>query len=299
EDPLDAAIDGEHIDAVGHPDENEGPNEKGGDISFRDRVFPEKIGEYVKSIDLLSVIEDEERFTESSFVIDHWWRKLFEEIPRGRFWSKPFSFQNWEYSGQLFPQWYTLRAPLVEYGGLFGDYLKKLSSAHTLREKDREAWSGTQSSTKEVSLQTQVKDLEGLCNSLMILPKEIKSLKARVNKIEIIINVITLKTKATNVKYKVNTTGTKDKVESVGKQCDLGEKCWIDQDGDFFTYIGSPNRISNKDAVNDLVDVFDDLVDANAKLEEVDKYLSQDDCVKAEKQEAEQRRLKLHLMLEE
>ncbi|GKD84788.1 hypothetical protein Tco_1355942, partial [Tanacetum coccineum] len=28
EDPSDAAIDGEHLDAVGHPDENKGPNEK-------------------------------------------------------------------------------------------------------------------------------------------------------------------------------------------------------------------------------------------------------------------------------
>nr|GFA63294.1 hypothetical protein [Tanacetum cinerariifolium] len=28
EDPLDAAIDGEHMDVVGHPDENEGPNDK-------------------------------------------------------------------------------------------------------------------------------------------------------------------------------------------------------------------------------------------------------------------------------
>ncbi|GJT65386.1 phospholipase-like protein [Tanacetum coccineum] len=33
-----------------------------GDITFRDRVFPEKIGEYVKNIDLLSLIEDEDRF---------------------------------------------------------------------------------------------------------------------------------------------------------------------------------------------------------------------------------------------
>nr|GFB89617.1 hypothetical protein [Tanacetum cinerariifolium] len=28
EDPSDAAIDGEHMDVVGHPDENDGPNEK-------------------------------------------------------------------------------------------------------------------------------------------------------------------------------------------------------------------------------------------------------------------------------
>ncbi|GKB24426.1 hypothetical protein Tco_0863827 [Tanacetum coccineum] len=93
---------------------------------------------------------------ESSSVTDHWWRKLSEEIPRGR----------------------------------------------------------TQSSSKEVSLQTRVKALEGLCNSLMILPKEIKSLKARAYKLVTIINVITPKTKATHVKHKVNTAGTKDKVES-------------------------------------------------------------------------------------
>nr|GFB80638.1 hypothetical protein [Tanacetum cinerariifolium] len=86
--------------------------------------------------------------------------------------------------------------------------------------------------------------------------------------------VIPPKPKAINVKHKVNTAGTKDKVESVDKQCDLGDKCWSDQDGGFFTYIGLPNRTSNKDSVNDLVDAFDDLVDANTKLEEVDKDLS-------------------------
>nr|GEV73685.1 phospholipase-like protein [Tanacetum cinerariifolium] len=90
-----------------------------------------------------------------------------------------------------------------------------------------------------------------------------------------------------------------DKVESVGKQCDLDDKCWSDQDGYFFTYIWSPNQTSNKDVVNDLVDAFDDLVDANAKSEKVDKDLSQDGYVKAEKQESEQRRLRLQLMLEE
>nr|GEU58604.1 phospholipase-like protein [Tanacetum cinerariifolium] len=36
------------------------------DITFRDRVFPEKIGEYLKNIDLLSLIEDEYRFSSLS-----------------------------------------------------------------------------------------------------------------------------------------------------------------------------------------------------------------------------------------
>nr|GEW32622.1 phospholipase-like, aminotransferase-like mobile domain protein [Tanacetum cinerariifolium] len=45
---------------------------------------------------------------------------------------------------------YTPRAPPVEYGGLFGAYLKTLSLAHTLREKDGDAESGCQTSTKEM-----------------------------------------------------------------------------------------------------------------------------------------------------
>ncbi|GJS64627.1 hypothetical protein Tco_0679191 [Tanacetum coccineum] len=41
-------------------------NFRDGEITFRDRVFPKKIGEYVKNIDLLSLIEDEVRFTSLS-----------------------------------------------------------------------------------------------------------------------------------------------------------------------------------------------------------------------------------------
>ncbi|GJS68698.1 hypothetical protein Tco_0683263 [Tanacetum coccineum] len=159
---------------------------------------------------------------------------------------------------------YTPRALPVEYEGLFGDYLKNLSLARTLREKDREPF--IQSCPKVVSLKDRVKALEGLCGSLMILPKEIKSLKAR---------------------------------------CDLGDKYLSDQDGEpFFKYIGSTNPSANKDVVSDLVDALDDLVDENGVVE-VDKYLSQDDFLKAQKIEAEknrvaeQNRLMLKLMLEE
>ncbi|GJR47675.1 phospholipase-like, aminotransferase-like mobile domain protein [Tanacetum coccineum] len=241
-----------------------------GDITFHDRVFLEKIGEYLKNIDLLSLIEDEYRFSslsdpdsirvclllslevifmghelgsavddvflkmvedldvwndfpwgehmwrelygairnvnlnhqqghhkalemnpnfvptyslsrfllsfkiwilESSCVTDRWWCKRSEEIPRGCSRSKHLPFQNWENYGQLFPEakkqncdlypnkceaqseWfkrstgffkmYTPRAPPVEYGGLFGAYLKKLSLARTRRKKDGDAESGT------------------------------------------------------------------------------------------------------------------------------------------------------------
>nr|GEW44527.1 phospholipase-like protein [Tanacetum cinerariifolium] len=254
-----------------------------------------KIGEYAKNIDLLSLIEDEERFTslsdsdsirvclllsleviftghdlgsdgenmwqelyaaiknvnsnhkqayykpveinpdfvstyslsgfvlcfkiwilESSSMTDRWWSKVSKGIPRGCFWLKHFLLQEWEYFRQLFPQ---------------------LSLARILREKDKETRPVSQSFPKEVSLKDPVKALKGLCGSLMILPKEIKSLKARVYKLESIINVVTKK--PLNQKHKDSKSG---------KHHDLGEKYWSDQD---------------------------------------EKYLLQDDFVKAQKLEAE------------
>nr|GEX82015.1 phospholipase-like, aminotransferase-like mobile domain protein [Tanacetum cinerariifolium] len=178
---------------------------------------------------------------------------------------------------------YTPRAPPVEYRGLCGDYLKKVSLARTLREKDREPF--IQSCPKVVSLKDCVKALEGLCDSLMILPNKIKSLKARVYKLETVIN-----------NHKDSTSG---------KQYDLGDKYLSDQDGEpFFKYMGFINSSANKDAVNDLVDALDNLVDENGVVE-VDKYLSHDNFLKAQKLEAEknkvaeQKRLRLQLMLEE
>ncbi|GKF30969.1 hypothetical protein Tco_0100767, partial [Tanacetum coccineum] len=54
----------------------------------------------------------------------------------------------------------------------------------------------------------------------------------------------------------------KHKDSTSGKQCDLGDKYWSDQDGKpFFKYIGSTNPSANKDAFYDLVDALDDLVD--------------------------------------
>ncbi|GJT17628.1 phospholipase-like, aminotransferase-like mobile domain protein [Tanacetum coccineum] len=211
---------------------------------------------------------------ESSCVIDHWWCKRSEEIPRGCSWSKHFPFQNWENYGQLFPEaqseWfkrstdffkmYTPRAPPIEYGGLFCAYLKKLSLARTRREKDGDVEFGCQTSTKEVSLKDHVKAMEVLCTSLMILPKEIKSLKACVYKLETIINVI-LK-KESNLKHKVSTP------------CQA------------------------------VTNALDDLVDENGVVE-VEKDLSEDDGLKVQKLEAEnkrlaeQRRIRFHKMKEQ
>nr|GEX92288.1 hypothetical protein [Tanacetum cinerariifolium] len=173
---------------------------------------------------------------------------------------------------------YTPRAPPVEYGGLFGAYLKTLSLACTRWEKDGDAESGCQTSSKEVSLKVHVKAMEGLCTSLMILPKEIKSLKARVYKLET--NVITK------------------------KELNLKHKYWSAKDSEFFSFNVSPNQSANKDPVNELVDSLDDLVDENGVVE-VEKGLSEDDGLKVQKIEAEnkwlaeQRRIRFHKMKEQ
>ncbi|GKA50910.1 phospholipase-like, aminotransferase-like mobile domain protein [Tanacetum coccineum] len=129
------------------------------------------------------------------------------------------------------------------------------------REKDGDAESGCQTSTKEVSLKDRVKAMEGLCTSSMILPKEIKSLKARV-----------ITKKESNLKHKMVNFG------------DLGDKYWSDKDGEFFSFNVSPNQSTNKDPVNELVDALDDLVD---ELEAENKRL------------AEQRRIRFHKMKEQ
>ncbi|GJR12005.1 phospholipase-like, aminotransferase-like mobile domain protein [Tanacetum coccineum] len=252
---------------------------------------------------------------ESSCVTDRWWCKRSEEIPRRCSWSKHFPFQNWENYGQLFPEakkpdcdlypnkceaqseWfkrstnffkmYTPRAPPVEYGGLFGAYLKILSLARTRRKKDGDAESGCQTSTKEVSLKDRVKAMKDLCTSLMILPKEIKSLKARIYKLETIINK-----KESKLKNKMVNFG------------DLGDMYWSDKDGDFFSFKVSPNQSANKDLANELVDALDDLVDENGVFE-VEKDLSEDYGLKVQKLEAknkrlaEQRRIMFHKMKEQ
>nr|GEY87620.1 phospholipase-like protein [Tanacetum cinerariifolium] len=136
----------------------------------------------------------------------------------------------------------------------------------------------------------RVKAFEGLCDSLMILPKEIKSLKARVYKLETIINDL-------NQNHKDSTSG---------KQCDLGDKYWSDQDGEpFFKYMDFTNPSAKKDALNDLVDALDDLVDELFDYFNYQWFCLWDDFLKAQKLEAkknrvaEQKRLRLQLMLEE
>ncbi|GJV28869.1 phospholipase-like, aminotransferase-like mobile domain protein [Tanacetum coccineum] len=267
-------------------------NFRDGDITFRDRVFSEKIGEYVKNIDLLSLIEDEVHFTSlsDSDSIRVCLLLSLEVIFRGHdlgsavndvFLRMVEDLEDWN------------EFPWVEHMSreLYAA-IRNVNSNH--KQAHHKALEINPNFVPTYSLSGFVlcfkilkesrEDVSGpsifhfkngsiLGNffpSLMILPKEIKSLKARVYKLETIIN------------HKDSTSG---------KQCDLGDKYWSDQDGEpFFKYSGSTNPSANKDVVNDLVDALDDLVYENGVVE-VDKYLSQDDFLKAQKLEAEKNRV--------
>nr|GEV19281.1 phospholipase-like, aminotransferase-like mobile domain protein [Tanacetum cinerariifolium] len=273
-----------------------------GDITFRDRVFPKKIGEYLKNIDLLSLIEDEYRFSSLSdpnsirvclllslevifmghelryaavddvflrMVEDldvwndflwgeHMWRELYGAIGNVNLNHQQGHHKALEMNPNFVPT-YSLSGFLLSFkiwileSSCVTDHWWCKRSEEIPRgcswEKDGDAESGCQTSTKEVSLKDRVNAMEGLCTGLMILPKEIKSLKARVYKLETIINVI-----------------TKKRVKSEAQ--------------------------ANKDPVNELVDTLDDLVD-------------EDDGLKVQKLEAEnkglaeQRRIRFHKMKEQ
>ncbi|GJT38341.1 hypothetical protein Tco_0938206 [Tanacetum coccineum] len=89
--------------------------------------------------------------------------------------------------------WYALRSPPVSIRGLYGKYLNKISAARATKQKDSgEFHPGLRGRHKgrEAALIDRVHDLEGLCESLLTLPKEVKSLRGRIFKLESIIQII-------------------------------------------------------------------------------------------------------------
>ncbi|GJT38995.1 phospholipase-like protein [Tanacetum coccineum] len=250
---------------------------KNGVIPFRNRLFLEKIGNDVKIIDVLALIEDEEKFLKVSdedeirlclllslevifmgrelvSVVDdvllimvdnldawntfpwdeHIWRKLYDSIKNVSSKHKlehldglrknPNHVPSYSLSGFLFcfqesscesDCWWTkvpelisravawtrkvefFKSPPVSNGGLYGEYLIKRSAARVVKQKDnREFHPGLRGRQKgrEAALIDRVHDLEGLCESLLTLPKEVKSLRGRIFKLESIIQMMIPKT---------------------------------------------------------------------------------------------------------
>ncbi|GKD51029.1 hypothetical protein Tco_1280005 [Tanacetum coccineum] len=154
---------------------------RNGDILYRNRLFLEKIGYDVKIIDVLALIEDEKKFSkiwiiESSCESERWWNKVSEMILRPVSWSRKAKYKRtvWGLS-------------------------KKSSATRAAKQKDSEAvhlvlhGRNNQSSDREkgrdAALIDRVRDLEGICESLLRLPKEVKSLRGCIFKLETLIQV--------------------------------------------------------------------------------------------------------------
>ncbi|GJZ38292.1 phospholipase-like protein [Tanacetum coccineum] len=82
--------------------------------------------------------------------------------------------------------WYVPRSPPISIGGLYGEYLNKRSAARTAKKKSSEDFHPSEC-VREASLIDCVRDLECICETLLTLPKEVKSLRGRIHKLERII----------------------------------------------------------------------------------------------------------------
>ncbi|GJV46389.1 phospholipase-like protein [Tanacetum coccineum] len=148
---------------------------------------------------------------ESSCVSDRWWTKVSKIIPRALSWRRKAEFNQYEYFGELFCKapielaptkddvqcnwyapsndyfmWYVPRSPPVSIGGLYGEYMNKRSAARAAKKKSSEDFHPSEC-VREASLIDRVRELECICETLLTLPKEVKSLRGRIHKLEIII----------------------------------------------------------------------------------------------------------------
>nr|GEV49038.1 potassium channel KAT3-like [Tanacetum cinerariifolium] len=195
---------------------------RNGDIPFRNRLFPEKIGNDVKIIDVLTLIEDEEKFSKVSdedairlclllslevifmgrelvSVVDDVLLRMVDNLdtsntfPRGEhIWRKLYD---------------SIRKVPIEIAPTKAEFQSNCTSA---KQKDsREFHPGLRGRQKgrEAALIDHVRDLEGLCESLLTLPKEVKSLRGRIFKLKSIIHVITLKTNRVEKEESLNKFG--------------------------------------------------------------------------------------------
>ncbi|GJS44167.1 phospholipase-like, aminotransferase-like mobile domain protein [Tanacetum coccineum] len=276
---------------------------RNGDIPFRNRLFPEKIGYDVKIIDLFALFDDEEKFSklsdkdairlclllslegehiwrqlydsirnvssihklehlvglkrnpnhvpsysltgflfsfkiwilESSCVSDRWWTKVPEIIPRALSWRRKVEFNQYEYFGELFRKalielaptkdevhcnWYAPsndyfmcyvpRSPLVSIGGLYREYLNKISTARAPKKKSSKDFHPSEC-VREASLIDRVRELECICETLLTLPKEVKSLRGRIHKLESIIQSSFYPSRVVKKEARLNKIAEEDK----------------------------------------------------------------------------------------
>ncbi|GKE05390.1 hypothetical protein Tco_1397408, partial [Tanacetum coccineum] len=93
---------------------------------------------------------------------------------------------NWYAPSNDYFMWYVSRSPPISIGGLYGEYMNKRSATHAAKKKSSEDLHPSECA-REASLIDRVRDLECICKTLLTLPKEVKSLRGRIHKLESII----------------------------------------------------------------------------------------------------------------
>ncbi|GKB81796.1 hypothetical protein Tco_0948691 [Tanacetum coccineum] len=93
---------------------------------------------------------------------------------------------NWYAPSNDYFMWYVPRSPPVSIGGFYGEYLNKRSASRAAKKKSSEDFHPSEC-VREASLIDRVRDLECICETLLTLPKEVKSLRGRIHKLKSII----------------------------------------------------------------------------------------------------------------
>ncbi|GJZ59490.1 phospholipase-like, aminotransferase-like mobile domain protein [Tanacetum coccineum] len=307
-----------------------------GDITFHDRVFPEKIGEYVKNIDLLSLIEDEDGFIslsdsdsvrvclllalevifmghELGSAVDDVFLRMVEDLD---VWNDfPWGEHMWrELYGairnvnlnhkQEHLKALEINPNFVTTYSLSGFLLAfKIWILESSRATGRWWYKCYEAIPRGCSWAPPVK-YGGLFGSYLKKLSLAKTLRENGGDAD---PVCLASAKDVSLKDRVKTMEglctilmiLPKEIKSlsiVDKQCDIGDKYWSDQDGELSSFTVSLKQSAKKDPINELVDALDDLVDENV-LVEAETDLSQ---LEAEnKRLAEQRTLRFHKMKEE
>nr|GEV20024.1 hypothetical protein [Tanacetum cinerariifolium] len=122
---------------------------------------------------------------------EHIWMQLYDFIRNVSSKHKLEHLDGLRKNPNHFPRYsYAPKSPPISIKGLYGEYLNKRSASHAAKQKDSgEFHIGLRGRHKgrETALIDRVRDLEGLCESLLTLPKEAKRLRGRIFKFEDII----------------------------------------------------------------------------------------------------------------
>ncbi|GKB96388.1 phospholipase-like, aminotransferase-like mobile domain protein, partial [Tanacetum coccineum] len=251
---------------------------RNGDILFRNRLFPEKIGYDVKIIDVLALLEDEEKFSKVSdedairvclllslevifmgrelvSVVDNVFLRMVNNLDAWN--SFPWGEHIWR---QLYD---SIRNVSSKHKHEHLDVLGKNPNHVPIYSLTGFLYAFKKG--REATLIDRVRDLEDICKTLLKLPKEVKSLRGRIFKLESIIQASlyptrgfgkeeTLKKFGSQIENFLRTT-SKDKPDIKDDTSPKEVVCCCDDNGDAplcFMPAKHVSQTTNQDSSSDL-----------------------------------------------